>query len=132
VPEPLAPTPIFRSDAHLAHAGLVELMAGRQIPCYEAPERAVEIERALAANRGYVLAEPGAFGTDPIMAVHDPLLVEVVEHAWTDALAAGAADGSRPPGRPVVVLQEGGYAIDAIGANAVAFLGGLREGLVGT
>jgi acetoin utilization deacetylase AcuC-like enzyme len=32
----------------------------------------------------------------------------------------------------VVVLQEGGYAIDAIGANAVAFLGGLREGLVGT
>ena len=32
-------------------------------------------------------------------------------------------------GHPVVALQEGGYAIDAIGANAVAFLGGLREGL---
>ena len=27
---------------------------------------------------------------------------------------------------PVVALQEGGYAVDAIGANAVAFLGGLR------
>jgi acetoin utilization deacetylase AcuC-like enzyme len=29
----------------------------------------------------------------------------------------------------VVALQEGGYAVDAIGANAVFFLGGLREGL---
>lgn len=32
-------------------------------------------------------------------------------------------------GRPVVALQEGGYAVDALGDNAVAFLGGLREGL---
>ncbi len=31
-----------------------------------------------------------------------------------------------PAGRPVVALQEGGYAIDAIGANARAFLRGLR------
>jgi acetoin utilization deacetylase AcuC-like enzyme len=30
---------------------------------------------------------------------------------------------------PVVALQEGGYAVDALGANAVAFLGGLRDGL---
>jgi acetoin utilization deacetylase AcuC-like enzyme len=33
-------------------------------------------------------------------------------------------------GLPVIALQEGGYAVDAIGANAVAFLTGLREGLV--
>jgi acetoin utilization deacetylase AcuC-like enzyme len=96
VPEPLSSIPVFRSDAHLAHAGLVELMAGREIPCWEAPERAVEIERALAADGGFALHEPEAFGTDPILAVHDRLLVEVVDRAWTDALAAGAADGSRP------------------------------------
>jgi acetoin utilization deacetylase AcuC-like enzyme len=34
-------------------------------------------------------------------------------------------------GRPVVALQEGGYALDALGANAVAFLGGMRDGLDG-
>jgi acetoin utilization deacetylase AcuC-like enzyme len=34
-------------------------------------------------------------------------------------------------GRPVVALQEGGYAVDALGANAVAFLGGLHDGLAG-
>ena len=32
-------------------------------------------------------------------------------------------------GHPVVALQEGGYAVEALGANAVAFLGALREGL---
>jgi acetoin utilization deacetylase AcuC-like enzyme len=36
----------------------------------------------------------------------------------------GAAIGEL--GLPVIAIQEGGYAIDAIGANAVAFLGGLQ------
>jgi acetoin utilization deacetylase AcuC-like enzyme len=27
--------------------------------------------------------------------------------------------------RPMILIQEGGYAIDAIGANAVSFLSGL-------
>ncbi|HEY7331870.1 MAG TPA: histone deacetylase family protein [Candidatus Limnocylindria bacterium] len=90
------PTPVVRSDAHLAHAGLVELMAGREIPCWEAPERAIEIERALAAEGSFAFREPDAFGTDPILAVHDADLLEVVDRAWTDALAAGVADGSRP------------------------------------
>jgi acetoin utilization deacetylase AcuC-like enzyme len=88
--------PVVRSDAHLGHAGLVELLAGRQVPCFERPERAIEIERALTADGGFVLSEPMAFGTGPILAVHDPALLEVVERAWTDALAAGDADGSRP------------------------------------
>ncbi len=60
------PTSVIRSDAHLGHAGLVELMAGREVPCFEAPERAIEIERALAADGGFILVEPDAFGTDPI------------------------------------------------------------------
>ena len=90
------PTSVIRSDAHLGHTGLVELMAGREVPCFEAPERAIEIERALAADGGFTMVEPEAFGTDPIMAVHDPDLVELVDTVWTDALAAGDIDGSRP------------------------------------
>jgi acetoin utilization deacetylase AcuC-like enzyme len=89
-------TPVIRSHAHLAHTGLIELAAGREIACYETPERAIQIEGALAADGGFELLEPDAFGTDPILAVHDPALVEVVERAWADALAAGEVDGSRP------------------------------------
>jgi acetoin utilization deacetylase AcuC-like enzyme len=90
------PIPVVRSDAHLAHAGLVELMGGVPVPCFEMPERAIEIERALAAQGGYDLLEPAAFGDSPILAVHDQALLDVVEHAWTEALASGAIDGTRP------------------------------------
>ena len=89
-------TTVVRSDAHLTHNGLVELMSGREVPCFEAPERAIEIERALQADGGFSLVEPDAFGPDPILAVHDRDLVELVDAIWTDALAAGVVDGSRP------------------------------------
>ncbi len=90
-----APVPVIRSDAHLAHSGLVELATGREIPCWESPERAGAIEDALRAAPGFVFEAPVEHGRGPILAVHDADLVAVVEHAWTDALAAGAADGSR-------------------------------------
>ncbi len=64
-------------------------MGGREIPCWEVPARASEIERALAADPAYALQEPTEFGTDPILAVHDPALLDVVENAWTDAEATG-------------------------------------------
>ena len=91
-----SPTTVIRSDAHLGHTGLVELMAGREVPCFESPERAIEIEHALAADGGFAMVEPDEFGTNPIIAVHDVELVELVDTAWTDALAAGDIDGSRP------------------------------------
>jgi acetoin utilization deacetylase AcuC-like enzyme len=91
-----APVPVIRSDAHLDHRGLIELATGREIPCWESPERATAIEEALRGAAGFVFEAPTEHGRGPILAVHDAELVEVVEHAWTDALAAGAADGSRP------------------------------------
>jgi acetoin utilization deacetylase AcuC-like enzyme len=96
VNERSAATTVVRSDAHLGHTGLVELLAGREVPCFEAPERAIEIERALVADGGFRLVEPDAFGPDPITAVHDRDLVELVDTVWSDALAAGDIDGSRP------------------------------------
>ena len=41
-----------------------------------------------------------------------------------DYARIGAAIGEL--GLPVIALQEGGYALDAIGANAVSFLAGLQ------
>ncbi|HEX2193776.1 MAG TPA: histone deacetylase family protein [Candidatus Limnocylindria bacterium] len=95
MPEPIPATPVYRSDAHLEHAGLREVLGGREIDCYERPERATEIERALAAEGGYAFVAPDAFGTDAAAAVHDRALVEVVDRAWADAVAAGH-DASRP------------------------------------
>jgi acetoin utilization deacetylase AcuC-like enzyme len=90
------PIPVVLSDAHLAHAGLIELAGGREIPCWESPERAVAIEAELRARGNCSFEAPTAHGRGPILAVHDAGLVEVFEHAWTDALAAGATDGQHP------------------------------------
>jgi acetoin utilization deacetylase AcuC-like enzyme len=91
----LMPTPLVASDDHLAHDGLIELVAGRPVPCYESPERAIAIRDALIASGDYTLEAPDEHGPDPIAAVHDLELIDLVEHAWTDAMAAGR-DADRP------------------------------------
>lgn len=88
-PSPVPPTPIVASDAHLAHAGLVELYAGREVPCFESPERATVIRDALLATGAYRLEAPADHGPDPIAAVHDLELIDLVEGVWADAIADG-------------------------------------------
>ena len=83
------PTPLIASDDHLAHDGLIELVGGRPVPCFESPERATVIREALVATGEYSLEAPEEHGPDPIAAVHDLELIDLVEHAWTDAIAAG-------------------------------------------
>jgi acetoin utilization deacetylase AcuC-like enzyme len=95
MPAPL--TPLIASDDHLAHAGLVELVAGREVPCFETPERATAIRDALLASGEYALEGPREHGPDPITAVHELELLDLVEHAWTDAMADG-----RDAGRPLL------------------------------
>ena len=72
-------------------------MAGREVPCYESPERATVIRDALLATGAYALEAPRDHGPDPITAVHDLELLDLVEHAWADAIAAG-----RDPRRPLL------------------------------
>jgi acetoin utilization deacetylase AcuC-like enzyme len=87
---PVAPAvPVICSDAHLAHDGLLELVGGREVPCYESPSRVIEIRRALDGAGGYRLTDPTDHGPDPIAAVHDIELLDLLEHVWADALAGG-------------------------------------------
>ena len=102
---PIESTPLIASDRHLAHDGLVEMQAGREIPCWESPERATVIRDALLATGNYVLEPPVAHGPDPIAAVHELELIDLVEHVWTDAMAAGW-DTSRPLLPDTFLLRE--------------------------
>jgi acetoin utilization deacetylase AcuC-like enzyme len=89
--------PLVASDDHLGHTGLIELVGGREVPCFESPERATVIREALLATGDYQLTAPDGHGPDPIAAVHELELIDLVEHAWTDAMAAG-----RDPDRPLL------------------------------
>ncbi len=99
------PIPLVASDHHLAHDGLIELMAGRPIPCFESPERATVIREALLETGNYELTAPDEHGPDPIAAVHELELIDLVEHVWTDALAAGH-DPERPLIPDTLLLRE--------------------------
>jgi acetoin utilization deacetylase AcuC-like enzyme len=107
------PAPVIRSDAHLAHDGLVEIDRGRVIPGWEVPARAIEIERALAEAGGYRFEEPTEHGTDPILAVHDSALLHVLATAWEDAVAAGLTDGNQPliPGTFLTMAYASGHEV---------------------
>jgi len=102
---PQPPTPLVASDDHLGHTGLIELVGGREIPCFESPERATVIRQALLATGDFELTSPEDHGPDPIAAVHELELIDLVEHAWTDAVAAGR-DASRPLLPDTFLLRE--------------------------
>jgi acetoin utilization deacetylase AcuC-like enzyme len=91
----LPPTPLVASDHHLAHDGLVELLGGREVPCFESPRRATAIREALLATGDHALVAPEEHGPDPISAVHELEMIDLVEHVWSDAIADGA-DAKRP------------------------------------
>ena len=97
--------PLIASDHHLAHDGLVELMGGQPVRCWESPERATVIREALMATGEYELQAPDDHGPDPIAAVHDLEMIDLVEHVWTDALAAGH-DAGRPLLPDTLLLRE--------------------------
>jgi acetoin utilization deacetylase AcuC-like enzyme len=84
-----SPTPVIFSEAHRGHDGLVELFAGREIPCWESPARAETILGALLATGRHALEAPEEHGPDPIAGVHDLELIDLVENAWADAVADG-------------------------------------------
>jgi acetoin utilization deacetylase AcuC-like enzyme len=86
---------VVTSSAHLEHDGLIEVMGGRPVPCYESPQRITAIERALTEDLAHFLG-PRQHGLGPITDVHDPGLVDLLEHVWTDAVASGATDGTAP------------------------------------
>jgi acetoin utilization deacetylase AcuC-like enzyme len=110
-------TPLIASDDHLAHGGLIELYAGQEIPCHESPERAIVIRDALLVTGDYVLQPPELHGPDPISAVHEVELIDLVEHVWSDALADGW-DPTRPLLPDTFLLRGyvGPMALDALPA----------------
>jgi len=85
---------------------------------------ATALREALAMVAGFAPDAPlivsagfDTFERDPI----GDLALQTEDYGEIGRLIAGL-------GLPTIVLQEGGYAVDALGANALALLTGLREG----
>ena len=108
--------PVVTGDAHRAHDHPYELNNGTVVsPVYERPQRVDVLREALAAA-GHPLLEPTGHGPEPLLAVHEPGLVEFLAGAHDAWLAAGG-----PPAMIPDTFAAGGLA----GGRARATASGL-------
>jgi acetoin utilization deacetylase AcuC-like enzyme len=104
----MPPLPMVASDAHRSHDPAYEVNFGRVVrPAYERPARA-EVLRAALAGAGHPLVEPAAHGLDPVLAVHQPALVEFLAGAYPAWRAAGGPEALIPDTFPLPRLGRGG------------------------
>ncbi len=111
------------SPLHARHDGGMELHRGELVPCFEMPSR-VDYIRAAVVVAGHGLVPPGDAGLAPILALHDPGLVEFLRTAFDQWRAAGKDGFMLPSGfaarslrqdviPPGINGQLGYYAFDA-------------------
>ena len=133
---------VFYSERHTAHAPKSMLIRGRIGPCPETPERA-EILLQAATESGHTILAPQDFGADPIRQIHDPKHYDFLENAWAmwpelpdhgEEIIANVHPGRNMNGEmiaelelPTVLIQEGGYVSDYLGANLAAVLYGFES-----
>src|SRR4029453_12464817 len=104
----MGPMPVVASDAHREHDPPYEVNYGEVVrPVYERPKRAERVRGALAAA-GHPRGEPRQHGTAPVLAVHDPALVEFLEGAWPAWRAAGGPEALIPDPFAIPRLARGG------------------------
>ncbi len=75
---------VVASDHHRLHAPLAEIESSGLQPPFEHPGRADAIHAVLDGDARFELVGPDDVGIDPIVAVHDPGLVEFLSRAWAD------------------------------------------------
>lgn len=73
---------VVHSDSYLLHAPLHEVEASGQQSPYENPRRIQSIVAALQADAACEFVAPTEWGTDPIIAVHNPGLLRFLSEAW--------------------------------------------------
>ena len=120
--------PFVWSDDCLRHEPAAEIWVGVRTPATELPERAARIREALRAV-GAREVPATAHPDDPLLAVHDPALVEFLRTAWEEWSALGLPSdrvvpyvfareeltGGRPAPKPAAVwARPGRFAYDTM------------------
>jgi acetoin utilization deacetylase AcuC-like enzyme len=91
--------PVVWSERCLLHEPGGEVWIGVRIPGDEVPDRGLAIVEALR-DAGASVVEANVYGDEPLLAVHDPGLVDFLRSAWDMWVAAGYPED---PGQDRVV-----------------------------
>jgi acetoin utilization deacetylase AcuC-like enzyme len=104
----MPPMPVVASDAHRGHDPPYEVNFGQVVrPAYERGERA-EVLRAALVKAGHPVVEPAPHGLEPVLAVHDPALVEFLDGAYAAWRTAGGPEVLIPDTFALPGLHRGG------------------------
>lgn len=79
----------FFDDRQRLHAPAFEIVGGQMIPPFETRDRVDQLLEPLAAAGLCQFETPQDFGVAPILATHDPYLIEFLQRAYADWKAAG-------------------------------------------
>lgn len=74
----------FYTPAHRSHAPKEEFGRGHMIPAVEVPERAERVRVRIEARKLGSILEPGEFGNEPALRVHDPAFVQFLAEAHSE------------------------------------------------
>ena len=86
----------FFSEQHLLHAPEYEFFRGERVPCFESPQRATYVQKALLV-RGHELRNPNVDSTGVLAQVHTPRYLTFLQSAWSQWLALDPANAERQP-----------------------------------
>jgi acetoin utilization deacetylase AcuC-like enzyme len=94
------------SEDHRRQSGLVELIGGELVACYEKPERAeIVLSRVREVGLGDVVP-PNRFGRTPLLRVHDARFLEFLESAWESWVETHGEKDALPMNWPVRTLRQ--------------------------
>ncbi len=86
----------FFSEQHLLHAPEYEFFRGERVPCFESPQRATYVQKALLV-REHELRNPNVDSTGVLAQVHTPRYLAFLQSAWSQWLALDPANAERQP-----------------------------------
>ena len=86
----------FFSEQHLLHAPEYEFFRGERVPCFESPQRATYVQKALLV-REHELRNPNVDSTGVLAQVHTSRYLAFLQSAWSQWLALDPANAERQP-----------------------------------
>ncbi|HJV87574.1 MAG TPA: histone deacetylase family protein [Noviherbaspirillum sp.] len=108
---------IYTPDHHL-HRGQLEFFRGELVPCFEKPERADYVFKAVSDHNIGPISAPDSFPLTPIERVHASRYLRFLERAWDNWTALGNTRDAIPAVWPIR-----GFRHDVEPENFIAQLG---------
>jgi len=111
----------FYNHLHHVHQGKMEMFRGQLVPCFEVPGRVDQVLARVQARALGPVVQASARETRVLAAIHAPVYLDFLEHAWDEWVVLDPANATRDA--LPSVWPNHGLRTDVLPANFAARLG---------